>query len=177
MIVRPGVVFGPGNEAIHGRVGLGTFGLFLHLGGRNPVPFSYVENCADAIVLAGLIPGIDGEVFDIVDDEPPSSRQFLRLYKRHVRPFRSVDVPHALSFLLRWAWESISGGRVASCRRFSTGRCGTCTGKPRVQQRQGQDGAELGALRLDNRRPAGAFRSLPHGAAECLEWPSWAAAR
>jgi nucleoside-diphosphate-sugar epimerase len=108
VIVRPGVVFGPGNEAIHGRVGLGTFGLFLHLGGRNPVPFTYVENCADAIVLAGLIRGIDGEVFNIVDDKPPSSRQFLRLYKRHVKRFRSVYVPHALSFLLCWAWESYS---------------------------------------------------------------------
>jgi nucleoside-diphosphate-sugar epimerase len=108
VIVRPGVVFGPGNEAIHGRVGLGTFGLFLHLGGRNPVPLTYVDNCADAIVLAGLTPGIDGEVFNIVDDQPPTSRQFLRLYKKHVRRFGSVYVPHALSYLLCWAWESYS---------------------------------------------------------------------
>src|SRR4051812_26869553 len=31
VIVRPGFVYGPGNEAITGRVGLGTFGIFLHL--------------------------------------------------------------------------------------------------------------------------------------------------
>src|SRR5262249_54849308 len=67
VIVRPGYVYGPGNEAITNRVGIGTFGLFLHLGGRNPIPFTYVDNCADAIALAGLRPGIEGEVFNVVD--------------------------------------------------------------------------------------------------------------
>src|SRR6185437_4224844 len=32
VIVRPGVVYGPGNEPITGRVGTGTFGMFVHLG-------------------------------------------------------------------------------------------------------------------------------------------------
>jgi len=105
-MVRPGVVYGPGNEGIHGRVGLGTFGLFLHLGGANPVPLTYVENCAEAIVLAGLTPGVDGEAFNIVDDDLPTSRRFLRLYKRHVRWFPSLYIPHAISYLLCWAWEA-----------------------------------------------------------------------
>src|SRR5206468_7017915 len=77
VIVRPGVVYGPGNESIHGRVGIGTFGVFLHLGGSNTVPLTYVDNCAEAIVLAGLKPGVDGEVFNVVDDNLPSSRRFL----------------------------------------------------------------------------------------------------
>ena len=59
-----------------------AFGIFLHLGGSNPIPFTYVDNCADAIVLAGLTPGVDGEVFNVVDDNLPTSRQFLRLYKQ-----------------------------------------------------------------------------------------------
>ena len=54
VIVRPGVVYGPGNEAVLGRVGIGTFGIFLHLGGSNKLPLTYVENCAEAIALAGL---------------------------------------------------------------------------------------------------------------------------
>jgi nucleoside-diphosphate-sugar epimerase len=33
VILRPGVVYGQGNETITPRVGIGTFGLFLHLGG------------------------------------------------------------------------------------------------------------------------------------------------
>lgn len=105
VLVRPGVVYGPGKERIHGRVGLDTFGIFLHLGGSNPVPLTYVENCADAIVLAGLIKDVDGEVFNVVDDDLPTSRQFLRMYKKQVRSFRSIYVPHFASYLLCLLWE------------------------------------------------------------------------
>jgi len=108
VIVRPGVVYGPGNLAITGRVGIDTFGVFLHLGGSNPIPFTYVDNCAEAITLAGLKKGIDGEVFNVVDDDLPSSRQFLRLYKRNVKRFASFYVPHAVSYGLCYLWERYS---------------------------------------------------------------------
>ena len=108
VIVRPGSVYGPGKEAITGRVGIGTFGVFLHLGGSNTIPFTYVDNCAEAIVLAGVKQGVDGEVFNVVDDDLPSSRQFLRLYKRHVRRFGSIYVPHAASYALCYLWEKYS---------------------------------------------------------------------
>jgi nucleoside-diphosphate-sugar epimerase len=108
VIVRPGAVYGPGGNGITGRVGSGALGVFLHLGGSNVVPFTYVDNCADAVVLAGLRPGVDGEVFNIVDDDLPTSREFLRLYKRHVRSFRSLSVPRAASYMLCWLWEKYS---------------------------------------------------------------------
>lgn len=108
VIVRPGVVYGPGNKGITGRVGLGTFGLFLHLGGSNRIPLTYVENCADAIVLAGIRGGVDGEVFNVVDDDLPTSRKFLKLYKKNVGRFHSVYVPRGLAYLLCWAWEKYS---------------------------------------------------------------------
>jgi nucleoside-diphosphate-sugar epimerase len=108
VIVRPGYVFGPGNKGITGRVGIGTFGLFLHLGGFNTIPFTYVDNCADAIALAGLTPAIEGEAFNVVDDDLPSSRQFLRLYKKNVKGFKSLYVPHVVSYFLCWLWDSYS---------------------------------------------------------------------
>jgi nucleoside-diphosphate-sugar epimerase len=106
--IRPGYVYGPGKSAISGRVGITTFGPFLHLGGTNLIPFTYVDNCADAIVLAGLKPGIEGEVFNVVDDDLPSSRQFLKLYKRNVRRFRSFYVPHVANYAFCWLWERYS---------------------------------------------------------------------
>ncbi len=108
VFVRPGSVYGPGNLEITGRVGLGTFGLFLHLGGSNPIPFTYVDNCAEAVMLAGVVKGVDGEAFNVVDDDLPSSRKFLRLYKKRVRSFKSVYVPHVLSFALCYLWEKYS---------------------------------------------------------------------
>lgn len=106
--VRPGYVYGPGKSAISGRVGTTTFGFFLHLGGPNTIPLTYVDNCADAIVLAGLRPGIEGEVFNVVDDELPSSRTFLRLYKNRVKRFRSLYLPPPLSYLFCLLWEQYS---------------------------------------------------------------------
>ena len=53
VILRPGAVYGPGSNQITGRVGINTFGIFLHLGGSNRLPLTYVDNCADAIVQAG----------------------------------------------------------------------------------------------------------------------------
>jgi nucleoside-diphosphate-sugar epimerase len=108
VIVRPGVVYGPGNKGITGRVGIDTFGLFLHLGGSNTIPLTYVDNCAEAIALAGLKRGGDGEVFNVVDDDLPSSRQFLSLYKKNVRRFKSIYVPHFASYTLCYLWEKYS---------------------------------------------------------------------
>lgn len=108
VIVRPGWVYGPGNESISGRVGLGSFGIFLHLGGSNRIPLTYVDNCAEAIARAGLLKGIDGNVFNIVDDDLPTSRQFLRLYKKKVRKFSSLYLPHLVSYSLCYLWEKYS---------------------------------------------------------------------
>jgi nucleoside-diphosphate-sugar epimerase len=105
VLVRPGVVYGPGKTSINGRVGIGTFGVFLHLGGRNAVPLTFVDNCAEAIVLSGLVSGIDGEIFNVIDDHLPTSAEFLRLYKTHVRHFQSISIPRPLSYLLCALWE------------------------------------------------------------------------
>jgi len=108
VILRPGAVYGPGNKGITGRVGIGTFGIFLHMGGSNRIPLSYVDNCADAIALAGIRKGVDGEVFNVVDDDLPTSRKFLKMYKKNVGHFNSIYVPHALSYLLCYLWEKYS---------------------------------------------------------------------
>jgi nucleoside-diphosphate-sugar epimerase len=108
VILRPGAVFGPGNRSLSGRVGINTFGIFLHMGGSNRVPLTYVDNCANAVVLAGLVPGIDGEVFNVVDDDLPTSRRFLWLYKRHAGWFPSVPVPYTVGYVMSSLWERLS---------------------------------------------------------------------
>lgn len=105
-ILRPGVVFGPGRGgSILGRCGIDTFGFFMHVTGRFPIPLTYVDNCAQAIVLAGLAEGIDGEVFNIVDDDLPSSSRLLRLTKRNLGRFFSVRVPYPACLAFSCAWE------------------------------------------------------------------------
>jgi nucleoside-diphosphate-sugar epimerase len=108
VIVRPGSVYGPGRAGITGRVGIRAFGPFLHFGGSNEIPFTYVDNCGEAIVLAGLVRGVDGEIFNVLDDDRPSSRRFLKLYKQNVQAFRSAYVPHLFSYTFCYLWEKYS---------------------------------------------------------------------
>ena len=104
VIVRPGAVFGPGKPKLIGRVAIDTFGCLIHLGGTNPLPLTYVDNCAEAIVLAGLKPGVDGEIFNVVDDDAPTSKEFLRGYKKQTGVF-SLSMPYPLTELLCVGWE------------------------------------------------------------------------
>jgi nucleoside-diphosphate-sugar epimerase len=108
VIVRPSVVFGPGKAKITDRIGTDTFGVFLHLGLNNRIPLTYLDNCAEAIVLAGLRKGIEGQVFNIFDDDLPKSREFLSLYKRKVRRFLSIPIPYPVWFFFCYLWEKYS---------------------------------------------------------------------
>jgi len=108
IILRPGMVFGPGKYDLSGRVGIDTFGFFVQVGGSNLLPLTYVDNCAEAIVRAGLEPGVESEVLNVVDDELMTGRQFLRVYKRRVRNFRSIRIPYICAYWLSVMWETYS---------------------------------------------------------------------
>jgi nucleoside-diphosphate-sugar epimerase len=102
-VVRPGVIYGPGGGAFSSRVGLQIGGVFLHLGGNNALPLSYVENCAEAVVVAGLKPETDGEVFNVHDDDLPTCKQYLRAYRRKVKKIKAVRLPYRATMALsRW---------------------------------------------------------------------------
>ena len=40
VVLRPGAVFGPGKKDLTGRIGVDTFGFFVHVGGSNQLPLS-----------------------------------------------------------------------------------------------------------------------------------------
>jgi 2-alkyl-3-oxoalkanoate reductase len=108
VVLRPGAVYGPGKGDITARVGIGTFGVFLHLGGRNRIPFTHVRNCAEAIVLAGITAGVDGQVFNVIDDGLPTSRQFMSGYQKHVRRMMYLPVPYRVFYVFCTLWEKHS---------------------------------------------------------------------
>jgi nucleoside-diphosphate-sugar epimerase len=107
VILRPGYVFGPGKTELSGRVGVNTFGIFINIGGSNLLPLTFVDNCAEAIVLAGQKPGIEGEIFNVVDDELMNGRHFLKACKRAKR-FRSIRIPYGFAYGMCTLWEKYS---------------------------------------------------------------------
>ena len=106
VILRPGVIYGPGGGAFSTRVGLQIGSLFFHLGGRNLLPLSFVENCAEAVVMAGTHPDSAGQVYNVHDDDLPCASHYLRQYKRQVRRIRSVRLPYFMTCMLAWRLES-----------------------------------------------------------------------
>src|SRR2546430_10026058 len=123
VIIRPGAVFGPGKRDLSGRVGIDTFGFFLHLGGNNQLPLTFVDNCAEAIVLAGLVPGVDGEGFNVVDDDLLTSREFFKAYRSKTNRV-SISLPYLLTSALCLLWERYArSSKNQLPPAFNTRRC------------------------------------------------------
>lgn len=96
VIIRPGVIFGPGRGVLSGRVGLNLGPLLVRMGGSQTLPYTYVDNCAAAIRQAVIAEGIDGEAFNILDDGLPTGSQLVRKMRRAGKKVRSLWVPRPL---------------------------------------------------------------------------------
>ena len=102
VVIRPGVIYGPGRDWITSRTGLRLDTVLLKLGGRQVVPYTYVDNCAEAVFRAGLVADIEGQAFNIIDDDPPTVNALVRRYKREIGRLRVVPIP-------LWAIGTVSG--------------------------------------------------------------------
>ncbi len=100
VVMRPGVIYGPGGGHFSTRVGLQIGPLFFHLGGRNLLPLSFVENCAEAIVVAGTHPDSAGQVYNVHDDDLPKASYYLHQYKKYVKRIRSIRLPYFITRML-----------------------------------------------------------------------------
>lgn len=108
VVVRPGVIYGDERGVLSHRIGLPLGPLLLRMGGGQQIPFTYVDNCAAAIVKAGIAEDVDGQIINVVDDELPTGRDVLRRYRRSGRKVRTIAVPHwSLGCLARFnEWYS-----------------------------------------------------------------------
>lgn len=92
--LRPGVIYGPNGGAMSSRVGIKFPGMFLYLGGKNVLPLSYVDNCAEAICVAAKNAKFDGDVYNVHDDDLMTCDQFLARYRKEVEPLRVLPMPY-----------------------------------------------------------------------------------
>lgn len=92
-IVRPGVIYGPSGSAFSSRVGIAFPGFFLYLGGDNILPLSYVDNCAESIVVAGESPKAVGQTYNLHDDDLVTAKEYMRRYEKAVKSVRKVKLP------------------------------------------------------------------------------------
>lgn len=95
VILRPGVIYGPGGGALSPRVGLKAMGLFASLGNGALLPLTYVENCADAVARAA-VHAPSGSAFAVTDDNIPTCRQYLDGYLKNVQKMRVIPLSFGL---------------------------------------------------------------------------------
>jgi len=94
VVLRPGVIYGPGGGHFSDRIGLTIAQRHLHVGGHNLLPLTYIDNCAEAVVVAGTHQQSAGHVYNAHDDDLPTCREYLRAYKKQVKNIRSISVPY-----------------------------------------------------------------------------------
>jgi nucleoside-diphosphate-sugar epimerase len=106
VVLRPGVIYGPGGGAFSNRVGLQVGPVFFHLGGRNLLPLSYVDNCAEAIAVAAGHDHSAGQVYNVHDDNLPTASRYLSEYRRRVKRIPSIRLPYFATRMLATSLEA-----------------------------------------------------------------------
>lgn len=113
VVLRPGVVFGRENLWT-ARLGA-TIGdrWCIRIGSFAPLPLTYVENCADAVVRGAEYSGNEQElIVNIVDDHLPSQRTYLRSVRHHIGAgLRIVPLPwwiHRAIARLAWVTSEVA---------------------------------------------------------------------
>jgi nucleoside-diphosphate-sugar epimerase len=108
VVIRPGVIYGPGRGLISNRIGLSIGGTLLRIGSGRKLPYIYVDHCATALRQAGMQPGIIGEAFNVLEDSLPTGRQVLTMYRRAGRKVRSLWLPQLAIGPLSSLYEAYS---------------------------------------------------------------------
>ncbi len=120
VIIRPGMIYGPDN-LWHALLGAQLGPRFLRIGSSATLPLTYLENCAEAIVLAaeGLSePGsaLDGSIINVVDDDLPTQGAYADVVAARTATPPSVPVPwpvvRSAAGLLQWGNRLLVGGRA-----------------------------------------------------------------
>jgi UDP-glucose 4-epimerase len=110
-VLRPGFIWGPGNECPGGSIGRSAAGLHLVFGPRRLPPFTHVNNCADCFRAAVEDARAIGKTFNVVDDHCVTAWRFMG---EHLRRSGSSGIRVPLPYWLLWLMVALVnlGSRV-----------------------------------------------------------------
>ncbi len=107
-VLRLGILYGPGEgrSMTRGLIQLGPF-RFMIGSGRNHLPFTYVGNAVDAILLAAISPAATGQAYNVVDEPQISVRDAIQETQK-INGERIITIPvppfllTSLAKMLEW---------------------------------------------------------------------------
>jgi nucleoside-diphosphate-sugar epimerase len=115
VVLRPGLLYGPGKRPPLARQSFGKAGFKFILARRQyTLPFSYIHNVADAVVLALQAPDAVGKAFTVVDTNIPQTELVAAYRAAAGESWRAVFLPVGLIAAAAWAVER--GCRLARRR-------------------------------------------------------------
>lgn len=130
--LRPHAIWGPGDHTLLPRiVERAKAGRLVQIGdGSNEISTLYVENGADALVLAATAPEAAGNVYFVTDDEPVNLWEWVRhiLSDLELPPIRRrvpYRLAYAVGFLQELAWRALPLGGEPTVTRYSAAELGT----------------------------------------------------
>ena len=110
VILRPATIYGPEGPVFTPLIGVSLFDkIFVVLGKASmKLPLVYIDNLIDSIIIAIEKEGVDGEVFNIIDDVQISKREYVRKYIKKAFPHSiSIFLPYPLVYAAVLAQEII----------------------------------------------------------------------
>ncbi len=112
VILRPGQIFGPGAEQVTPNGALALAGRWVAVGSaEQTLPLVYRDDVVDALLLAADKPGVDGEIFNVVDPEAVTQGEFLAHAQRRLgKDLRVMRVSERVFMALGFGVEQL--GRV-----------------------------------------------------------------
>jgi len=122
VIVRPGLIYGR-DELWHALLGAELGPRFLRVGAKAILPLLYVENCAEALVLAAEKLAEDpspvsGETINLIDDDLPSQGRYVELVSAVMEPPPSLFVPWPVMRLAADALDKANGVLLGGRAKF-----------------------------------------------------------
>lgn len=95
-ILRPGMIYGR-DHLWNAHAGLKAGSFWVQIGANGQMPLIYVENCAEAIVLAAERSEAIGQTLNLIDDSLPTQTEFVSALTQRMK-----NSPKVIPF--NWVW-------------------------------------------------------------------------
>jgi nucleoside-diphosphate-sugar epimerase len=94
VVIRPGVIFGPGMPPSSPAGSFGMFGRWIVVGGgRLALPLAYVDDVVDSLLMGASRSGLEGSLTNLVDPFLITQREYIHMAQRANPKIRALYVP------------------------------------------------------------------------------------
>ena len=110
-VIRPGIIWGPGDTTILPRLErLTRKGLIFNIGkGNNVLCLTYISNLVEGLILAAESPEAIGQIYHITDDEKITSRTFFtELTKIMGLHLPAISIPFSVLYATAYLFETLA---------------------------------------------------------------------